>query len=382
MAEGADSASKTEEPTQRRLEDARRKGDVPRSTEAGAFAAMAGAAAVLLIAGGPICRSVAGALLPFLEHPDAFDMNAQGGVQVLHLALAAGLPAAAVMIAAALAGAGGQLLQQGFVWSPSKLAPDASKLNPLSGLKRLFGLDGWINFLKAFAKLLVVAAACWMAIGSHVRELAGMPALDVAAVLPVSGELLRSLAVSVLVATGVIAGADAIWARIRFLQKMRMSREEVKEEHKDSDGDPHIKAKLRQQRMERSRRRMAQAVPTATVVVMNPTHYAVALRYVQGETAAPECVAKGVDTLALKIREIAQAHGVPVVEDPPLARALYAAVDVDRSIPREHFEAVAKLIGAILAKARPGAGAGARLAGRSGSGRGAAPSPAGARSGL
>ncbi|MBE7219529.1 MAG: flagellar biosynthesis protein FlhB [Caulobacteraceae bacterium] len=370
MAEGADNASKTEEPTQRRLEEARKKGDVAKSTEVGPFAAMAAACAVVLIAGPAICRGAADALLPFIAHPDGFDLSAQGGVRVLHLAMLAAAPAAAVMGAAALAGGAGQLLQQGFVWAPAKLAPDASKLNPLEGLKRIVGLDNLVNFAKSAVKLLVVAAACWMAVKPHARELEGLAALDPAAVLPLAFDLLRGLVMAVLVATGLIAGADAIWTRIRFVQRMRMSREEVKEEQKDQDGDPHIKAKLKQQRAERSRRRMTQAVPKATLVVMNPTHYAVALRYVQGETAAPECVAKGVDALALKIREIAEAHGIAVVEDPPLARALYAAVEVDRVIPREHYQAVARLIGAILS------------AGRRAPARGAAPSLAGARAGL
>jgi flagellar biosynthesis protein FlhB len=354
VAEGADQASKTEEPTQRRLEEARRKGDIARSTEAGPFAALLGATAVVLVLGGPLCRGLAEALLPFLAHPESFDLHGAGGARVLYAALQACLPVAAVMGVAALSAAAAQLLTQGFVWAPSKLAPDPSKLNPLEGLKRIVGVDNLVNFAKSAVKLLVAAAACWMAVRPRLGEVMGLAALDPAAVLPEAGELLRALALAALVATGVIAGADVLWVRLRFLQRMRMSREELKEEQKDQDGDPHVRAKLKQQRAERSRRRMAQAVPTATLVVMNPTHYAVALRYVQGETAAPECVAKGVDTLALKIREIAEANGVPVVEDPPLARALYAAVEVERAIPREHYEAVARLIGAILSAGRRG----------------------------
>ena len=145
-----------------------------------------------------------------------------------------------------------------------------------------------------------------------------------------------------------VAGADWMWQRRRFLIRMRMTKEEVKEDYKNSEGDPHVKARQKQIRMERARRRMMQAVPDATVVVMNPTHYAVALKYEQGQTAAPTCVAKGLDSLALKIRAIAEEAGVPVIEDPPLARALYAAVDIDEMIPPAHFEAVAKIIGFIL----------------------------------
>jgi flagellar biosynthetic protein FlhB len=155
---------------------------------------------------------------------------------------------------------------------------------------------------------------------------------------------------------GVIAMADFIWQRQRFMVRLRMTKEEVKDDTKQTEGDPHIKAKLRQQRLQRARRRMIQMVPKATLVVMNPTHYAVALRYVQGETAAPICVAKGIDELALKIREVAEAHDIAVIEDPPLARALYATMDVDQVIPREHFEAVAKVVGFVLGRGKPGGG--------------------------
>ena len=137
------------------------------------------------------------------------------------------------------------------------------------------------------------------------------------------------------------------------MQRLSMTKEEIKEDTKQSDGDPHIKAKLRAQRMKRARQRMIQAVPKATLVVMNPTHYAVALRYVSGETVAPVCVAKGLDDLALKIRGVAEEHSIPVVEDAPLARALYATMEVDQPIPREHYEAVARIIGFIMGKRSP-----------------------------
>ena len=159
------------------------------------------------------------------------------------------------------------------------------------------------------------------------------------------------LLIAVLAVMTVIAGLDFTYQKMQHFKQMRMSRQEIKDEMKQSDGDPMVKARLRQIRTERARRRMMQAVPEATVVVMNPTHYAVALKYAQGETAAPMCVAKGLDSVALKIRAVAEEAGVPVIEDPPLARALYAAVDVDEMIPPAHFEAVAKIIGFILGQA-------------------------------
>jgi len=158
------------------------------------------------------------------------------------------------------------------------------------------------------------------------------------------------LAVLGLLSLGAIL--DFVWQRQRFMERLKMTKEEVKEDVRQSDGDPHVKAKQRQIRNERAKRRMIQQVPKATVVIANPTHFAVALRYEQGETAAPLCVAKGIDEVALRIREVAEEAGVKVIEDPPLARALYGAVEIDQIIPQEHYEAVAKIIGFILSGRR------------------------------
>jgi flagellar biosynthetic protein FlhB len=162
----------------------------------------------------------------------------------------------------------------------------------------------------------------------------------------------RNLLYGVLVFLALVAGFDWFWQRYRYMQRMKMTKEEQKEDFKQAEGDPRIKARIRQLREGRARRRMMQQVPKATVVVMNPTHYAVALRYEPGETPAPVCVAKGLDSLALRIRETAEEHRVPVIEDPPLARALYATVEIDQAIPRQHYDAVAKIIGFILNRAQ------------------------------
>jgi flagellar biosynthetic protein FlhB len=182
--------------------------------------------------------------------------------------------------------------------------------------------------------------------------MSGLSGLSPAAILPETGTIIKALFIAILSLLAITAGADWLWQKYRFAERMKMSKEEVKQDYKNTEGDPHIKAKLKQKRMEASRRRMIQAVPKATMVVMNPTHYAVALYYKAGETAAPKCVAKGLDALALKIRAIAEEHDVPVIEDPPLARALYAAIDVDDTIPPAHYEAVAKIIGFIMNKAK------------------------------
>ena len=352
MAEEPDRESQTEAPSQRKLDEARAKGDVAKSMDVPAFAALAAAIGCVLALGGSISRGMAVTLLPFLQHPDAFDLSGNGGQDVLRVALRAALPAGAVMAAGFGAAVAGNLIQQGFLWVPSKLAPDPSKLSPAKGLNRLFGIDGLINFFKSLAKLAAVAAVAWMMLRPKADQIAMLGRLDAAAILPLAMDWLKALGLGVLVVFGSIALVDWLIQRQRYMQKMRMSREELKQDTKNSEGDPHIKAKLRAKRMARSKQRTIQAVPKATMVVMNPTHYAVALRYVQGETPAPICVAKGVDALALKIREIAESHDISVIEDPPLARALYASIEVDETIPREHYEAVAKIVGVILGAAR------------------------------
>ncbi|MES2034151.1 MAG: flagellar biosynthesis protein FlhB [Pseudomonadota bacterium] len=351
MAE--DAGSKTEEPTPKKLEDARKKGDIAKSQDISQLASLVGAFSVLAIGGGWFARDMAMQLLPFVAHPQDYDLSSGGLMLIGQQATMAAAPTLiAVLFAAALAGFAGNVFQTGLMWTGEKLKPDFKKVSPMEGFKKIFGIDGFVQFLKSVLKIFVTGWVAWLTLKSHWGELGQLAALDPAAMLPLCAEILKALFYSVMAFLAATALVDFIWQKIRFTQKMRMTREELKDEYKQSDGDPHVKAKQKQIRAERSRRRMMQSVPTATVVVMNPTHYAVALRYEAGVTGAPECVAKGLDDLALRIRALAEEHGVPIVEDPPLARALYAAVEVDQQIPESHFEAVAKVIGFILGAAQ------------------------------
>jgi flagellar biosynthetic protein FlhB len=348
-----EAASRTEEPTPRKLEQAREKGDVAKTPELPQLASLAASAAVLAVAGGWICRNLAMELLPFLSHPDSIAIEGRAGMEVARYALKAALPAVLlVLLSAGVAGAAGHLVQTGLIFAPDKMKPDFSKLSPLQGLKRIFGLDGLIQFVKSILKVIVTAVLAWWVLKPHLGHMAQLAMLDVSAILPLLADLLRRLVFAVIGLLLVITAGDWFVQKQRFTARMRMSKEELKEEFKNTEGDPHVKARQKQIRVERARRRMMQAVPKATVVVMNPTHYAVALKYVQGEDDAPLCVAKGLDTIALKIREVAEEHRVPVIEDPPLARALYAAVEIDDTIPPAHYEAVAKIIGFILRQSR------------------------------
>lgn len=352
MAEGADPESKTEEATPRKLEDARKKGDVAKSADVGSALSLLGAAAVILSAGGLFAGQIAEQMLPFIASPHAMlgGLETGAGVEIGGRALWAITPfLGAVMLATIIGGAGGNLAQSGILFTGDKLKPQWNRVNPMEGFKRIFGPDGLVQFLKTFLKLLALSFICWMVMKPHIREFENLAAMPPAAILPLARDLAIALMAAALIFLGFTAGADYLWQRFRFNERMKMTKEEIKEDYKQSEGDPHVKAKLKQIRAQRSRQRMMQNVPKATVIVTNPTHYSVALRYEpdQGD-AAPICVAKGVDALAMRIREVAREHNVPIIENVPLARALYAAVDIDETIPREHFEAAAKVIGFVM----------------------------------
>lgn len=358
MAEGADPESKTEEATSRKLDQARQKGDVAKSPDVASTLSLVGATAVLMGGGSYFGTRMAEDLVPFISQPHMMlgGLEAGAGVEIGARALWAVAPfLGALALAVIVGGVGGNLAQSGLIFSAEKLKPTWSKVNPMEGFKRLFGPDGLMQFFKTLLKLIAVCVVCWFVLKPHAAELSNMAAMSPLAILPLARDLALALMVSAVIFLGFAAGADFLWQKFRFAKRMKMTKEEVKEDYKQAEGDPHVKARLKQIRSQRSRQRMMQAVPTATVIVTNPTHYSVALRYEPDKgDAAPICVAKGVDALALRIREVAKEHNVPVVENIPLARALYAAVDVDETIPREHFEAAARIIGFVMQKRRRG----------------------------
>ena len=354
MADDTDPESKTEEATPRKLEEARKKGDVARSPDVASALSLMGATAVIVFGGGYFGTQMAESLLPFIAAPHAMlgGLQAGAGVEIGFRALWTAAPfLGAVMLATILGGVGGNLAQTGLIFSAEKMKPKWDKVSPMAGLKRIFGPDGLMQFVQTLVKLIAVSVICWMVLKPHLRNFEIMAAMSPVTILPLARDLTIVLMASTLVFLGFTAGADFIWQKLRFAKRMRMSMEELKEDYKQVEGDPHVKAKLKQIRAQRSRQRMMQNVPRATVIVTNPTHYSVALRYEpdQGD-GAPVCLAKGVDALALRIREVAREHSVPIVENVPLARALYAAVDIDETIPREHFEAAAKVIGFVMQK--------------------------------
>jgi len=352
MAEEQDNSQKTEDPTQKRLEEARKKGDVAKSQDVPVWFLLAAAAAIMAAA-GPLASSIADPLVRIMDHPHAFRLT-DGGAQKLMTGLLMSLltPMAVVFAILIVAGLLGHVIQSRPLWTLEKVKPDLSKLDPMKGFGRMFGVQGWVNLLKGILKMCAVFAAMMYAVLPESQAILGAGLVDPGQLLHITQSIAGRLMIAALVAIGIIAGIDYAWQRFSFFQRMKMSKQEVRDENKQSEGDPHIKAKLRQIRLERSRKRMMANVQKATVVITNPTHYSVALRYLPDTDAAPVCMAKGVDDVALRIREEAKKHGVPIVENVALARALYPVVEVEESIPRDHFEAVAKVIGFVMSTAK------------------------------
>lgn len=352
MADEQDDSEKTEEPTQRKLEEARKRGDVAKSQEIPLFLSLFGATLLISVAFPAMFASLAKRLTPLFSSAHAIPLdplNLQKLFGDLSLAVAGvlALPLGALF----LIGIAANLMQHPLVWSADPIAPKFSKINPLEGAKRLFSSQSLVNFAKGFIKLVVVGSAISFSIWPQRDRLEALIASSAIDYLTVSKDLVVSMLTVVLSILFIIAIGDYVYQYFTWRAKLRMSRKEIKDEVKQQEGSPEYKQRVRQIGRQRAKRRMIADVPKATVVITNPTHFAVALRYEKG-MAAPVCVAKGVDSLALKIREVATGAGVTIVENPPLARLLHASVDIDEEIPVEHYKAVAQVIGYVLSLKR------------------------------
>jgi flagellar biosynthetic protein FlhB len=256
---------------------------------------------------------------------------------------AVGVPVLMLVLAAIT----GNMLQHRLVWSAESLTPKFSKISPMAGAKRIFGKQSIANFAKGLFKLIALGTVMTAILWPERHRLESMLRFDPAAVLGAIVAMSVHLMGAVVAMLAVVAIADYFFQYRQWYERQKMSLREMKEEFKQSEGDPHIKGRIRQLRQARMKKRMMAAVPKASVIITNPTHYSVALSYERG-MAAPICVAKGQDRIALKIREVAGEHNIPIVENVPLARALYATVDIDQEIPVEHYHAVAEIIGYVM----------------------------------
>ncbi len=346
MAE--DDSQKTEDPTGKKLSTARDKGQVITSREINVWFMMLAMTAFAVLLAPRLVASIKEITYKFIasSHLIPFDgaLWDTVGDTLKALALALMLPSLLLMAAALV----GPFLQNSVVFSTTRLAPTLDRLSPLTGFKRIFSLTGIFEFLKAVIKAVIVSTVLWYSIRPEIDRLPLLQTMPVEELLPEIRSLVIRMMIGVMSVLTALAIGDYTYQRFQFLKSMRMSKQEVKEEHKQQEGDPVIRGRLRQIRMERSRRRMMAAVPTASVVVTNPTHFAVALKYDMADSGAPMVVAKGADLMAAKIREVARENDVPIVENPPLARALYGGVEIDEEIPPEHYKAVAAIISYVF----------------------------------
>ena len=350
MAEGSttDPEDKTEEPSQRRLQQAVEKGDVAKSVEINNLFVLAAGTLGIMIAGGAVSRHLAMQLRGLIEH--SYQITPQGDAlsAVWTHAISAGLLALALPLGfIMLGGIAANLVQHGLVFSTEPLMPQVSRLSPLAGFKRIFGKQALVNLIKSLAKLAIVGIVMWSVLRGDSDRLDALTRTEVSGILPQTYAMVLKLFGSVLAVYAFIALGDYVFQRFSWHKRQRMSREELKQEFKETEGSPEVKARISRLRRERARRRMMSAVPKASVVITNPTHFAVALRYEAG-MPAPVCVAKGMDALAQRIKAVAGDHGVPIIENPPLARALHKTVEIDDEVPEQHYKAVAEVIGLVM----------------------------------
>ena len=346
--ENSESNERTEDPTPRRLEEALRRGDVVKSMEVNTWFTVAGGTLIIMVFAAPMASSLQATLGGLLAK--SYQLSTDGPalaalVKTLALEVAAafGVPLLLLCVAAFA----GNIVQHRIVFTTDSLRPQWSRISPMAGFARLFSGQALANFAKGLAKLCIVGGVMAALLWPQRQRLGSIVTVDPAMILPFVRSIAMKLLGTVVAVLAIVATADYLFQYRQWYERQRMSLQEIKEEFRQAEGDPAIKGKLRQLRNTRMRKRIMAAVPKASVVIANPTHFAVALRYERGMNA-PVCVAKGVDLIARRIREIAEQHRIPVVENPPLARALHATVEVDEEIPQEHYRAVAEIIGYIM----------------------------------
>ncbi len=346
-----DDAQKTEEPSAKKLEESRKKGQVALSRELNSWVMLLAGTILIMASADSLFSSLSHIMKSYIEHAHDFP-SMPGGMRIIlgetywKVLGVMAFPLIFLMAAAFLS----PFIQVGPLFAPEVLKPDFSKISIIKGFGRLFSMRSLMEFAKGVTKLFLVGLVGTVILYPYFGQqehLIGMPIL---LLLDELQYLVVKLMLGVLVVMLVVAVIDVSFQRFEHYKKMRMTKQEVKDEYKQSEGDPHVKGKLRQLRSERARQRMIQSVPQADVVITNPTHYSIALKYNPDEMEAPVCVAKGVDEVALRIREVAKEHGIELYENKPLARALYDVIDIDEVIPAEHFKAVAEVISFVFKK--------------------------------
>ncbi len=347
--QNTDDSQKTEDPTPKKLEEARKRGQIALSREVNNWVMICAGTVLIMALSSPTLSDLKNMMSIYIEQAHALPQMPGGmgvvlGGAVKKVFLIMLLPFLLLLAAAFL----GPFLQVGPLFAPEVIKPDIKKISPIAGFSRLFSLRSLFEFAKGLMKLVIVGTVAFVIIYPYFDKFEHLIDMPLSMVMEELKFLVVRMLIGILIVLSLIAGADLVYQRYEYNKKMRMSRQEVRDEYKQSEGDPHIKARLRQLRIERARKRMMQAVPTADVVITNPTHYSIALKYDLDESPAPIVIAKGINEVALRIREIAKENDIVLYEDKPLARALYDAVEIDEMIPVEYFKAVAEIISYVF----------------------------------
>lgn len=345
----SDEQERTEQPTARRLSKAREDGQVARSTELPAAAIVIGSLLILLLLGGWMVNH----LSAVFAHGFVFDRKTLDRPQLLPTVFGGQLGEAFTLIlpillftlVAAIAGSG---MTGGYLFSLKAAAPKASKLNPVAGLKRMFGTHALVELSKALLKFTLVTTVLWLSVASHMDTLINLGRMGLEPAMQAAGSMIAQSALWIALSLAAIALIDVPYQKHAFNKRMRMTKQEIKDEFKDMEGRPEVKAQIRRRQREMANQRMIQRIQDADVVITNPEHFAVALEYDPSGDGAPVLVAKGTDHMAARIREEAGLHGVHIFEAPPLARALYFTTDLEKQVPEELYHAVAQVIAYVF----------------------------------
>ena len=344
MSESNDE-EKTEDPSQRKLDEAKRKGQVASSKEVSNFFSLFTFTMIVMAILPFLMNTVSNDFVKFIREPESIEISSATFLQlgigiILDLLKVVLIPC----VLLALSGIASAFMQNGFNISIEPIIPKLEKISPMKGFKRIFSKKSLMEFFKGLIKIGIVGIVSYYSVAKDLNKLNTVAYMDFSTVLAFLSDLAVSILIGSTIALFFMAILDFMYQKHDFKKNLMMTKQEVKEEYKTQEGDPHIKGKLKQIRMEKAKRRMMAAVPKADVIVTNPMHYAVALKYEKETTSAPMVVAMGIDDIALKIKEIAAEHKVPIVRNPTLARSLYAEGELDHEIPLAHYQAVAEII--------------------------------------
>jgi len=354
MSNTEDKESKTEAPSDKKVRDALEKGNIPFSRETPIFASILGILLVLTFVAPNNTRLLTERLSLFIDRPQDFRLNSGADAAALFhaISLEAGMflvPIVAILAACSLAAS---IFQNTPSFVSERIRPQWNRISPVSGWNRIFSRAGLVEFAKSLFKFGTITIVSILLLRSEQLKVFNAMFSDPTLIPELMLSMAMRLVSAIAIATIVLVAADLVWARFKWRNDLKMTPQEVKEEYKQLEGDPMVKARMRSLAQDRARKRMLAAVPKATFVIANPTHYAIALRYERSEASAPVVVAKGKDLIALKIREAAEKHGIPVIEDKPLARSMYDHVEIDRMIPPDFYKAVAQILFYILTRSK------------------------------